>query len=187
MRMLFFRPERAFGAGTVLVAAAVLLTGCAGKNPLMEEPAARTAAPAPAPAPTAAAPAAQPAARGTAHSDPGVTATGPTGLRRILGALAPYRIDVQQGNFVSREMVDQLREGMTREQVRFVLGTPLLTDLFHANRWDYVFRLQKGSGAVISSRVTVHFQDDRLARIERGELPTEAEYLAFISGGSGLN
>lgn len=85
-------------------------------------------------------------------------------------------------------MVAQLNEGMqrpegvTREQVRFVLGTPLLTDIFHADRWDYVFRLQKRSGEVISSRVTVFFKDNRLARIDSGELPTEQEYLAFIAG-----
>lgn len=118
----------------------------------------------------------------------GVQTTGPTGFRRFLGIFAPYRVDVQQGNFISREMVAQLNEGMqrpegvTREQVRFVLGTPLLTDIFHADRWDYVFRLQKRSGEVISSRVTVFFKDNRLARIDSGELPTEQEYLAFIAG-----
>lgn len=114
-----------------------------------------------------------------------MTATGPTGWRRLLGMFSPYRIDIQQGNFVSREMVAQLKEGMTREQVRFVLGTPLLTDIFHAERWDYAFRLQKGSGEVITSRVVVFFRDDRLAKIEGGELPTEAEYLAFIAGSAG--
>jgi outer membrane protein assembly factor BamE len=76
----------------------------------------------------------------------------------------------------------QRPEGVTREQVRFVLGTPLLTDIFHADRWDYVFRLQKKSGAVISSRVTVIFEGNRVARIDSGELPTEQEYLAFIAG-----
>src|SRR5690606_20053951 len=116
-------------------------------------------------------------------SESGVTATGPTGLRRLFGKLSPYRIDIQQGNFVSREMVEQLKEGMTREQVRFALGTPLLNDIFHDNRWDYAFRLQKGSGEVISSRVSVFFEGNRLVKIEGGELPTEAEYLAFISEG----
>lgn len=83
-------------------------------------------------------------------------------------------------------MVEQLKEGMqrpegvTREQVRFVLGTPLLTSVFHDNRWDYVFRLQKRSGEVISSRVTVFFDNNRLARIDGGNLPTEQEYLALI-------
>jgi outer membrane protein assembly factor BamE len=109
-------------------------------------------------------------------------------VQRFLGIFTPYRIDVQQGNFVSREMVNQLKEGMQRketitpEQVRFVLGTPLLTDIFHANRWDYVFRLKKGSGEVISSRVTAYFKDNRLVGIDSGVLPTEQEYLAFIAG-----
>jgi len=157
-------------AAALWLALAATLAGCASKNPLIDEP-------------TATAPAAQPQAQETADS--GVTATGPTGMRRLLGVLSPYRIDIQQGNFVSREMVDQLREGMTREQVRFVLGTPLLNDIFHDDRWDYVFRLQKGSGAVISSRVTVHFEGDRLVKVDGGELPTEAEYLAFITDAKG--
>ena len=85
-------------------------------------------------------------------------------------------------------MVAQLKEGMqrpegvTREQVKFVLGTPLLTDIFHADRWDYVFRLKKRTGEVLSSRVTVLFKDNRLADIEGDVLPTEEEYLAFIAG-----
>jgi outer membrane protein assembly factor BamE len=71
---------------------------------------------------------------------------------------------------------------MTSDQVRFVLGTPLLTDIFHANRWDYPFRLQKGNGEVTTSRVTVFFKDNRLARFEGGELPTEKDYLARLAG-----
>lgn len=151
------------------------------------------------PAPSAAASAARPAdaVAQNAGSAPaatpvpgasGVTTTKPSGVQRFLGIFTPYRIDVQQGNFVSREMVNQLKEGMQRkeaitpEQVRFVLGTPLLTDIFHANRWDYVFRLKKGSGEVISSRVTAYFKDNRLVGIDSGVLPTEQEYLAFIAG-----
>jgi outer membrane protein assembly factor BamE len=104
--------------------------------------------------------------------------------RRILGFLTPYRPDVQQGNFVSQEMVDQLKVGMTPAQVRFVLGTPLLTDPFHADRWDYPFRLKKDDGEVISSRVTVHFENDRLARIEGGNLPAEEQFLDLLTGSS---
>lgn len=63
-----------------------------------------------------------------------------------------YRIDVQQGNVLTQEMVAQLRPGLTREQVRFILGTPLLVDMFHADRWDYVYRLQKGSSGEIEQR-----------------------------------
>lgn len=163
-------------AASLCLALLMGLTGCASKNPLMDEPAAAAGQTADAKAPAA------------QSQGAGAQRTGPTGLRRFLGIFAPYRVDVQQGNFVSREMVEQLREGMqrpegvTREQVRFVLGTPLLTDVFHANRWDYVFRLQKRNGEVISSRVTVFFDNNRLARIEGGDLPTEQEYLALIEG-----
>ena len=77
-----------------------------------------------------------------------------------------YRIDIQQGNIVDQEMLDQLEIGMERRKVRFILGTPLLVDPFNQNRWDYVYRLRRGSGEQVRQRVTVHFVDDRLARIE---------------------
>jgi outer membrane protein assembly factor BamE len=165
------------------LALATCLTGCASRNPLIDEPSAPAASakPAEAPAQKAEIKSAEPPASG-------VTTTGPTGLQRFLGVFSPYRIDIQQGNFVSREMVAQLKDGMqrpegvTREQVRFVLGTPLLTDIFHADRWDYVFRLKKSSGEVISSHVTVLFKDNRLVSIDGGVLPTEQEYLAYIAG-----
>ncbi|MFJ3055717.1 outer membrane protein assembly factor BamE [Herbaspirillum sp. NPDC087042] len=100
----------------------------------------------------------------------------------LFGFLKPYRIDIQQGNFVSKEMVAQLRPGLTRDQVRFVLGTPLLTDMFHTNRWDYDFRLAKGSGEIMTSHISVFFKDDLLERVEGGEnLPTESEYLTLIT------
>lgn len=103
---------------------------------------------------------------------------------RFLGILSPYRPDVQQGNFVSQEMMAQLKEGLTRDQVRFLLGTPLLTDMFHADRWDYVFHLQKGNGETLSSRVTIFFKDDRVARFEGGNLPSEKDFLNLILGES---
>ena len=100
-----------------------------------------------------------------------------------LSFLTPYRIDVQQGNFVSKEMAAQLRNGMTKDQVRFVLGTPLLTDLFHANRWDYEFNLRKRNGELVTSRVSVFFKDNLLSSFEGGDnLPTESEYLSMIAG-----
>ncbi|MDB5992518.1 MAG: smpA / OmlA family protein [Herbaspirillum sp.] len=105
-----------------------------------------------------------------------------TSKSKFLSFLSPYKIDIQQGNFVSAEMLAQLKEGMTRDQVRFVLGTPLLTDIFHAERWDYDFRLTKGNGAVIASRVSVFFNGDSLAKWDGGNLPTESEYLGFIAG-----
>jgi len=119
-------------------------------------------------------------------------ATEPSGVQvtgnssNLFGFLKPYRIDIQQGNFVSREMVAQLKPGMTREQVRFVLGTPLLTDVFHADRWDYEFRLAKGNGQIMTSRVSAFFKDNLLERYEGGsDLPTEQEYLSLIAGTRG--
>lgn len=72
-----------------------------------------------------------------------------------------YRIDVQQGNVLTQEAVSQLRPGLTRDQVRYVLGTPMLVDMFHADRWDYVYTLQKGSTREIERRrFTVFFDAD---------------------------
>ena len=107
---------------------------------------------------------------------------------RFLGILTPYRIDVQQGNFVSSEIMAQLRdgmkrpEGMTREQVKFLLGSPLVTDVFHGDRWDYVFRLKRGNGELISSHVTVFFKENKLDRVDGTVLPTEKEYITLIAG-----
>lgn len=167
-----------------------LLGGCASKNPLIDEPVAAT--PATKPAATASAPTAAPATA-TAAAAPAkpaetVAAQPASGVqtteqRRLFGIFSPYRIDIQQGNFISREMVAQLRPGLTPDQVRFAMGTPLLTDIFHADRWDYVFRLRKGNGETITSKVSLRFKDGRLASVEGGNnLPTEREYLALISG-----
>ena len=86
---------------------------------------------------------------------------------------AIYRMDIRQGNFVTQEMVAQLKPGQTREQVRFVLGTPLLTDPFHANRWDYVYRYDNGKGDVQQRRLTVFFEDDKLSRVGGDVLPVD--------------
>ncbi|WP_423026938.1 outer membrane protein assembly factor BamE [Undibacterium sp. Ji42W] len=112
----------------------------------------------------------------------------PTGFGKVLAFISPYRVSIQQGNFVSQEMVAQLKEGMTREQVRFVLGTALLTDMFHEDRWDYPFRLIKPNGERITSRVSVYFKDGTVSKFEGGNLPNEKEYLARITESAlGLN
>jgi outer membrane protein assembly factor BamE len=81
--------------------------------------------------------------------------------------LTPYRIEIQQGNFVSQEMVSQLKLGMSKDQVRFVLGTPLITDSFHADRWDYVFRRQRANSRELEQRkFAVFFEDGKLKRID---------------------
>ncbi len=79
----------------------------------------------------------------------------------------PYKIDVQQGNVLTQEMVAQLKPGQTREQVRFILGTPLLTDIFHQQRWDYVYSYRKGrNGEVETRQFSVYFdKDNRLERV----------------------
>ena len=75
--------------------------------------------------------------------------------------VSEYRIDVQQGNVLTQDMVAQLRPGLTRDQVRFLLGTPMLVDMFHADRWDYVYRLKKGKdNSVETRRFTVFFDGD---------------------------
>ena len=84
---------------------------------------------------------------------------------RIPG-ITPYKVEVQQGNFVSQEMVSQLKPGMSKEQVRFVLGTPLLTDIFHAERWDYVYWRETPEGKREQRKLVVHFSDGRLARLD---------------------
>jgi outer membrane protein assembly factor BamE len=81
--------------------------------------------------------------------------------------LKPYRIEIQQGNFVSQEMMSQLKPGMSKDQVRFVMGTPLLIDVFHADRWDYVYRRQRENSNVLEHRkIAVFFEDGKLKRVE---------------------
>lgn len=187
-------------AGTFCLLLATALTGCASKNPLMEEPApvaakAKTAAPPVAQAPTptpvaeekvvASTPTAAPVAPVAVATAPAASST-TTGVqtkqeKRFLGIFRPYRPDIQQGNFVSQEMVAQLKPGMTQDQVIFLLGTPLLTDVFHSDRWDYSFRLQKGNGEITTSRVTVFFKDKLVSSFEGGDLPTEKDYLERIA------
>lgn len=87
--------------------------------------------------------------------------------------LQPYRITIQQGNNLSQEMVSQLKLGMTREQVRFVLGTPLLMDVFHADRWDYVYYRQSPDGKREQRNLSVVFEKDKLARVLGDLVPPE--------------
>lgn len=167
------------------VVAASALIGCATQNPLMEEPVAAAPAAKAAPADISARPAASTpavAAQAPKTAEAAVSGVQTTKEKRLFGIFSPYRIDIQQGNFISQEQLAQIKTGMTADQVRFVLGTPLLNDIFHADRWDYIFRMQKGNGEVISSRIAVHFQDNRVARIDAGTLPTEQDFLSLIAG-----
>jgi len=87
--------------------------------------------------------------------------------------LRPYRPDVQQGNVVTKDMVDQLRPGMTRDQVRFLLGTPMLTDIFHQDRWDYPYYLRRRTGETQIRKLAVFFEEGKLARFDSDAMPAE--------------
>ncbi|KAB2897032.1 MAG: outer membrane protein assembly factor BamE, partial [Burkholderiaceae bacterium] len=100
---------------------------------------------------------------------------------RLISAVTPYKVSVVQGNFVSREQVEALQPGMSRQQVREILGTPLVTSLFHANRWEYVFTLKKPGEDVQTRKLTVFFDGDVFARSEGDEMPTEAEFVGTLS------
>jgi outer membrane protein assembly factor BamE len=89
----------------------------------------------------------------------------------MLPSLKPYKIDIQQGNFITQDMVAKLKPGMTRSQVRFILGTPLVADPFHADRWDYVYQLQKRGQVTESRHITMVFDQDKLMRIEGDVVP----------------
>jgi len=96
--------------------------------------------------------------------------------------LRPYRPDVHQGNIISQEMVDQLRIGMTRDQVRFMLGTPLMTSEFRKDRIDYVYYLNPRRGPVQNRRLTLFFKDNRLERFDNDPMPSEDDIDALILG-----
>lgn len=94
--------------------------------------------------------------------------------------ITPYKVDVIQGNFVSSEQVAQLQPGMTRDQVRSVLGTPLLASLFHNDRWDYVFTLKRQGVAPQSYKYAVFFKGDQLERFEGDTMPSEKEFISRL-------
>jgi outer membrane protein assembly factor BamE len=97
--------------------------------------------------------------------------------------LKPYRPDMVQGNFISKEQLERLKLGMDREEVKVVLGTPLITSVMHPNRWDYVFAFKRGDTQLVEQRqVTLMFEKDFLKKIIADDLPTEYELIAEIDG-----
>ncbi len=76
-----------------------------------------------------------------------------------------YKIDIQQGNVIEQEMLDKLRPGMDKNQVRFIMGTPVIIDPFHSERWEYIFSFQKGGGVREQRHITLHFEDEKLAYV----------------------
>ena len=100
--------------------------------------------------------------------------------QRLAGVVTPYKIEIVQGNFVSREQVQALQPGMGRQQVRDILGTPLVTSLFHADRWEYVFTLKRPNLDLQTRKLTVFFQGDSFERVEGDEMPSESEFVASL-------
>ena len=114
----------------------------------------------------------------------GTLLTGCESLQRtdsFLGFITPYRIDIVQGNAITREQAAAVRPGQTRLQVRDILGTPLLTDPFHADRWDYIFTLRRPNTDVQRRSVVVRFEGDVVKSIDAPELPSERDFVASIS------
>jgi outer membrane protein assembly factor BamE len=109
------------------------------------------------------------------------------GLLALAGCSFPgvYKIDIQQGNVVTQDMIDQLRPGMTRRQVRFIMGNPLLTDTFHADRWDYLYSLQPGGGERQQERVSLIFNgNDQLVSLAGDFMPGVSRDEAILGKGS---
>jgi outer membrane protein assembly factor BamE len=99
----------------------------------------------------------------------------------LLGFITPYRIDIVQGNAVTREQAALVKPGMSRLQARDVLGTPLVSDPFHANRWDYIFTLRRPGAEAQRRSVVVLFEADVVKSVEAPDLPSEREFVASIS------
>lgn len=99
----------------------------------------------------------------------------------FLGVITPYRIDIVQGNVVTEELIAQVKPGQSRAQVRDLLGTPLLTDPFHADRWDYLFSIRRPGTEPQRRAIVIRFEQDRVASVEAPDLPGEREFVASIS------
>jgi outer membrane protein assembly factor BamE len=98
----------------------------------------------------------------------------------VASALTPYKIDILQGNVLTQEQLQALQVGMSREQVRDILGTPLLTSVFHDNRWDYIFTLKRQGQAPQRRHLSVWFKDNRLERFNGDDVPTEQAFVESL-------
>jgi outer membrane protein assembly factor BamE len=99
-----------------------------------------------------------------------------------------YKIDIQQGNVVTQDMIDQLRPGMTRRQVRFIMGNPLLVDTFHADRWDYLYSLQPGGGQRQQERMSIFFNgNDQLVSLSGDFMPGVSRDQAILGKDTDTN
>ena len=103
-----------------------------------------------------------------------------------LSSLGVYKLDINKGNYISSDQVERLKVGQTRQQVRQVLGTPLLTDPFHADRWDYIYQFERQGRVLEHTQLSVFFVNDRVARWENGELPPPPTEVARSGGGDAM-
>ena len=101
--------------------------------------------------------------------------------RKFADSITPYKVEVVQGNVITKEQVDALQKGMSRQQVKDLMGTPLLASVFHANRWDYVFTIKRKGVPAQERRFTVFFNDTGLDRFEGDEMPSEQEFVASVT------
>lgn len=98
----------------------------------------------------------------------------------LLSRITPYHVEVVQGNVVTREQMARVSAGLSRAQVRDIMGSPLLTDPFHADRWDYVFTIRRQGTEPQQRNIVLHFEGDKLKSFEAPELPTEREFVTSI-------
>jgi outer membrane protein assembly factor BamE len=101
-------------------------------------------------------------------------------------SLGVYKLDINQGNYITQDQVDRLKVGQTRQQARLALGTPLVADAFHANRWDYVYEFNRQGRTLERRRFTVYFVDDKVARWEGDEMPPPPAQVARAGGGDAV-
>jgi outer membrane protein assembly factor BamE len=104
----------------------------------------------------------------------------------IASWVTPYRAEVVQGNFVSKEQKEALQVGMQRAQVRDILGSPLVASAFHADRWDFVFTIRRQGAEPQKRKLSVFFKGDELAKVESDELISEEEFVTSLSAGQPL-
>ncbi|MCE4553879.1 outer membrane protein assembly factor BamE [Roseateles cellulosilyticus] len=101
---------------------------------------------------------------------------------KVLGLVTPYRVEVVQGNVLTKEMVARVKPGMPKAQVRDLLGSPLLTDVFHEARWDYVFTIRRQGAPAQQRLVVARFDGERLQSLEvPDDLPTENDFVASVN------
>lgn len=99
----------------------------------------------------------------------------------MVDSITPYRVEVVQGNFIAKEQVQAVQAGMSRLQVRDILGTPLLTSPFHSDRWDYVFTLKRKGVEPQQFKLTAFFDGDLLNRVEGDEMPSEEAFVGMLT------